>query len=216
MSTELCEREERWNAITHGVGCLAALVALPILLVQASGDGDAWVLGGCLIFGASMILTLGTSACYHGSRSPSWRRRLRVLDHASIYLLIAGSYTPICLTGLRGPWGTGILITVWSMAAAGVLLKLRFTGRFEILSTSMYLVMGWICIIAVVPMFENLGGVSLIALLGAGAAFTIGVVFYLQDHRRGYHLIWHLFVATGCAGLYAAVFAEVARLGTVN
>ncbi|MAC19518.1 MAG: hemolysin III [Phycisphaerae bacterium] len=216
MPTEPREREEHWNAVSHGVGCLAALVTLPILMLQASGDGDTWVLVGCLIFGSTMILTLGTSAFYHASRSPSWRRRLRVLDHASIYLLIAGSYTPICLTGLRGPWGTGILITVWSMAAAGVLLKLRFTGRFEILSTSMYLVMGWICIIAVVPMFQNLGGVSLIALLAAGTAFTVGVVFYLQDHRRGYHFIWHLFVATGCAGLYAAVFAEVARLGTVN
>lgn len=216
MSTIPSNREERWNAITHGTGCLVALALLPVLLVQAEDRGGTTVFLGCLIFGGSMILTLGTSTLYHASRKPSHRRRLRVLDHASIYLLIAGSYTPICLTGLRGPWGTGILITVWSMAAAGVLLKLRFTGRFEILSTSMYLVMGWICLVAAVPMFENLGGLSLIALLAAGSAFTIGVAFYLRDHRRGYHLIWHVFVVTGCAGLYAAVFSEVLRLGPVG
>ena len=206
-------REENWNAITHGIGCLAAIAALPVLLLQAAGRGDAATLVGCVVFGLSMVLTLGASTLYHANRSPERRNRLRVLDHASIYLLIAGSYTPICLTGLQGPWGTGLLITVWSMALAGVLLKLKFTGRYELISTAMYLVMGWLCLIAVVPMFQRLGTASLIYLLIAGAAFTIGVVFYLMDHRRGYHVIWHLFVVTGCAGLYGAVFVEVGRIG---
>ena len=216
MSTTTSVREENWNAITHGVGCLAALAALPVLLVQVAGRGDATVLIGCLIFGLSMVLTLGASTLYHANRDPDRKRRLRVLDHASIYVLIAGSYTPICLTGLRGPWGDGLLIAVWSMAAAGVLLKIRFTGRFEILSTTIYLLMGWICLVAAVPMFERLGNASLISLLAAGLAFTAGVVFYLQDHRRGFHVIWHVFVVTGCAGLYAAVFAEIGRLGPLN
>jgi len=209
-------REERWNAITHGIGCLAAMAALPVLLIRAAGRGDGAAFLGCAIFGLSMILTLGASACYHANRNPDRRRRLRVLDHASIYVLIAGSYTPICLTGLRGPWGDGLLIAVWSMAVLGVVFKIRFTGRFEGLSTTMYLLMGWTCLVAAVPMFERLGRSSLISLLVAGAAFTFGVLFYLQDHRRGYHVIWHLLVVIGCAGLYAAVFAEIARIGPVD
>ena len=206
-------REERWNAITHGIGCLAAIATLPILLFLAAERGDATTITACTIFGLSMVLTLGASALYHANRDPDRRRRLRILDHASIYLLIAGSYTPICLTGLQGPWGTGLLIAVWTMAVAGVLLKLRFTGRFELLSTSMYLLMGWICLIAAVPMFESLSATSLLWLLVAGIAFTVGVVFYVMDRRRGFHVIWHVFVVTGCAGLYGAVFTEVARLG---
>ena len=216
MSTTASEREENWNAITHGVGCLAALAAMPVLLVLAAERGDTSALVGCLIFGFSMVLALAASTMYHADRDPDRKRRLRVLDHASIYVLIAGSYTPICLTGLRGPWGDGLLIAVWSMASAGILLKIRFTGRFEILSTTIYLLMGWICLVAAVPMFERLGNASLISLLVAGLAFTAGVVFYLQDHRRGFHVIWHVFVVTGCAGLYAAVFAEIGRLGPLN
>ena len=216
MSTTTSAREENWNAITHGVGCLAALAAMPVLLVLAAERGDTSALVGCLIFGFSMVLALAASTMYHADRDPDRKRRLRVLDHASIYVLIAGSYTPICLTGLRGPWGDGLLIAVWSMALAGILLKIRFTGRFEILSTTIYLLMGWICLVAAVPMFERLGNASLISLLVAGLAFTAGVVFYLQDHRRGFHVIWHVFVVTGCAGLYAAVFAEIGRLGPLN
>lgn len=216
MSTTASDREENWNAITHGVGCLAALAAMPVLLVLAAERGDTTALVGCLIFGFSMVLALAASTVYHADRDPDRTRRLRVLDHASIYVLIAGSYTPICLTGLRGPWGDGLLIAVWSMALAGVLLKIRFTGRFEILSTTIYLLMGWICLVAAVPMFERLGNASLISLLAAGLAFTAGVVFYLQDHRRGFHVIWHVFVVTGCAGLHAAVFAEIDRLGPLS
>ncbi|MHC4247209.1 MAG: PAQR family membrane homeostasis protein TrhA [Planctomycetota bacterium] len=216
MSTTASHREEHWNAITHGVGCLAALAAMPVLLVLAAERGDTTALVGCTVFGLSMVLALAASTIYHASRDPERRRRLRILDHASIYVLIAGSYTPICLTGLRGPWGDGLLIAVWTMALVGVLLKIRFTGRFEILSTTIYLLMGWVCLVAAVPMFERLGTASLISLLAAGLAFTAGVAFYLQDHRRGFHVVWHVFVMTGCAGLYAAVFAEVGRLGPMN
>ena len=217
MQDTRSNREENWNAITHGIGCLAAIAALPILLLQVAGQGgDATTLFGCIVFGLSMVLTLGASTLYHANRDPDRRHRLRVLDHASIYVLIAGSYTPICLTGLQGGWGTGLLIAVWSMAVIGVLLKLKFTGRFDVLSTAMYLVMGWLCLIAVVPMFQRLGTASLIYLLLAAIAFTVGVVFYLMDHRRGYHVIWHVFVVTGCAGLYGAVFAEVGRIGLSN
>lgn len=214
MEEPALDREERWNALSHGIGCVAAAAALPVLVVRAAGNGEPSTVVGCLIFGLAMVLTLGASTLYHASRRPDRRRRLQILDHASIYLLIAGSYTPICLTGLRGPWGDGLLIAVWTMAVVGVLLKLRFTGRYDLLSTGMYLVMGWLCVIAVVPMFERLGTTSLVSLLVAGIAFTVGVGFYLADARRGFHFAWHLFVMTGCAGLYAAVFSEIDRLGS--
>lgn len=201
-------REERWNAISHATGFLLAGAALPILVVRAE-DGGGFAILGALVFGATMMLTLGASTIYHWSRSPRWRRRWRILDHASIYLLIAGSYTPLCLTSLRGPWGWSLLITVWTMAAAGVLLKLRFTGRFDRLSTAMYLVMGWSCLVAAVPMVQLLSPATLIALVCAGAAFTVGVAFYLKDHRGGFHFAWHLFVLAGCAGLYSAMFLEL-------
>jgi len=216
MSTTASHREEHWNAITHGVGCLAALAAMPVLLVLAAERGDTTALVGCTVFGLSMVLALAASTIYHASRDPERRRRLRILDHASIYVLIAGSYTPICLTGLRGPWGDGLLIAVWTMALVGVLLKIRFTGRFEILSTTIYLLMGWVCLVAAVPMFERLGTASLISLLAAGLAFTAGVAFYLQGHPPGCHVVWPVFVMTVVAGLYAVVIEEVGRLGPMN
>ena len=201
--------EEKWNSLSHGLGCLAAVIALPILIVDSAVNGGGYFVVSSSIFGASMIITLGASALYHASIIPSRRRILRIIDHASIYLLIAGSYTPMCLTTLRGPWGWSLLGVVWGIACAGVLLKIRFTGRYEILSTILYLVMGWICLVAVVPMFERLQGITLIFLLLAGVFFTSGVVFYLLDNRRGFHFIWHLFVMAGCVGLYGAVFSEI-------
>ncbi len=202
-------REEAWNAITHGLGFVFAAAALPILLVSVDRTSPA-ALFGVAVFGGSMLVMLAASTTYHASTSPSRRRRWRIADHASIYLLIAGSYTPLCLTSLRGPWGWSLLATVWVMAIAGVVLKLRFTGRYDRLSTAMYLVMGWLCIFAVVPMLRLLNASTLIALLVAGAAFTIGVGFYLRDDRRGFHVAWHGFVLLGCAGLYAAMFLELA------
>ena len=201
--------EEKWNSLSHGLGCLAAVIALPILIVDSAVNGGGYFVVSSSIFGASMIITLGASALYHASTLPSRRRILRIIDHASIYLLIAGSYTPMCLTTLRGPWGWSLLGVVWGIAIVGVLLKLRFTGRYEILSTILYLVMGWICLVAVVPMFERLQGVTLIYLLLAGVFFTSGVVFYLLDSKKGFHFVWHLFVMAGCVGLYGAVFSEI-------
>ena len=201
-------REELWSAWSHGIGFLLAASALPVLILHVDRANGSAILGAA-IFGGSMLLTLGASTIYHASVQPRRRRRWRIVDHASIYVLIAGSYTPLCLTSLRGPWGWGLLIAVWSMAIVGVLLKLRFTGRFERLSTAMYLVMGWLCLIAVVPMTRLLAGSTLLALLAGGLAFTAGVGFYLRDQRHGFHLVWHCFVLAGCSGLYAAMFFEL-------
>ncbi len=202
-------REEKWNSLSHGFGCLLAIIALPLLIIHSARNGDGYYVVSSAVFGLTMILTLGASALYHASRTVNRRRVLRIVDHASIYLLIAGSYTPMCLTTLRGPWGWTLFGVVWGIAVIGVLLKIKFTGRFEVISTILYLAMGWICMIAVVPMFERLQGETLLFLLAAGVFFTGGVVFYMQDRKQGFHFIWHLCVMAGCVGLYGAVYSEI-------
>ncbi|MCH2161347.1 MAG: hemolysin III family protein [Phycisphaerales bacterium] len=206
-STGWCE--ERWNAVTHAAGFLVALVALPVLVVQCAIHGGAAHIVGGTIFGISMLAALGASALYHSASDPDRRRTLRILDHAAIYLLIAGSYTPICLTSLQGGWGWSLFGVVWGCALVGIVLKIRFTGRFDLLSTLIYLAMGWLCLVAIVPMFQRLQSESLVFLFVAGFSFTSGVVFYLGDNRRGFHLAWHLFVLNGCLFLYLAVFSEL-------
>ena len=205
-------REERWNSISHALAFLVALVAFPPLVWMASDRTDALGVLGVSIFGLSMLFMLGASTAYHASTEPENRRILQIIDHMSIYIVIAGSYTPICMTTLRGPWGWGLLTAVWSIALLGVLLKTKFTGRYDALSTALYLVMGWLCLVAVVPIFERLEGQALLLLVFAGLTFSTGVFFYLKDHRRGYHLVWHFFVIGGCVGLYTAVLFELSSL----
>ena len=202
-------REERWNARTHGVGFVLALAAFPFLILSAASRSDGFGVVGAVVFGSAMLLMLGASTAYHASIDPKRRRILQMIDHMSIYILIAGSYTPICMTTLRGPWGWSLLGIVWAMALTGILLKTRFTGRYNGLSTAIYLVMGWLCLIAVVPMVQLLRWETLTVLVFAGLSFTLGVFFYVHDRRSGFHLTWHIFVMLGCVGLYCAVFLEI-------
>jgi hemolysin III len=209
VSSAADRREENWNAASHGVGFLAAVVVLPIAIIEAIHRGGAYHIIGVSIFGASMVLTLGASALYHAATDRKRKRVLRILDHASIFLLIAGSYTPICLTTLRGPWGWSLLGTVWGVAAFGIVMKLKYTGRFDLLSTFLYLAMGWAALVAIVPIFDQMESKSLVFLFGAGLCFTTGVAFYLLDHRPMFHFAWHLFVMGGCICLYGVVFTEL-------
>ena len=202
-------REERWNAWSHGLGFLVALAFLPVLIVQCVIHGGAAHVVGGTIFGTTMILALGASALYHSATEPRRRHVLRICDHAAIYLLIAGSYTPICLTSIQGGWGWSLFGVVWGIALVGILLKIRYTGRFDLLSTLLYLAMGWVCLVAIGPMIERLQIASLLFLLAAGFSFTGGVLFYLGGDRRGFHFAWHLFVLAGCLFLYLAVFSEL-------
>ena len=202
-------REELWNARSHGLGFLLSLVFLPILIVQSVLHGDAFNVVSSTIFGVSMVAALGASTLYHFATEPRRRRVLRIWDHATIYFLIAGSYTPICLTTLRGPWGWSLLGVVWGVAVVGIILKLWYTGRFDMLSTLLYLGLGWVCLVAIVPMVRTMQTSSLIFLLSAGIFFTSGVAFYMKDDRKGFHLVWHLFVLAGCLFLYLTVFSEL-------
>ena len=209
MNSTLDRREDIWNAASHGVGFVGALIVLPIAVLEAVRRGGAYEIIGIAVFGVSMVVALGASALYHATTDPKRRRVLRVLDHASIFALIAGAYTPICLTTLRGPWGWSLLGGVWAVAILGIIMKLRYTGRFDLFSTFLYLAMGWAALAAIVPMFDRMDAGSLMFLFGAGLCFTTGVAFYLLDHRPMFHFAWHLFVMGGCICLYGVVFTEL-------
>ena len=192
-------REELANTLTHAVGVLAAVAGGTVLIVLASLKGDPWKIVGASVFTATLILLYSASTLYHAARSPETKRRLKVLDHASIYLLIAGTYTPFTLVGLRGGWGWSLFGVIWGLAVGGVIFKLFSAGRFRLVSTGIYVAMGWLIIIAAGPMVRSLDP-SVIAWLAAGGlAYTGGTVFY-HNRRLAYsHAVWHGFVLAGSA-----------------
>lgn len=193
-------REELANSITHGLGSLLSIVALALLTVYAAFHGDGWHVASCTVYGLTLVLLYTASALYHSFRDARVKRMLKVVDHASIFLLIAGTYTPFLLVPLRGPWGWTLFGLVWAIAVAGVVLKLFWTGRFRVLSTFMYLGMGWIVVIAFKPLIHNLPRGGLILLAAGGLLYTLGTVFYLWKRLPFGHAIWHGFVlaASGC------------------
>lgn len=198
--------EEIGNSASHGLGLLLAIVALPELIVSATRNGPVSAVIGAAVFGVSAIMLYLTSLLYHATWQPRAKQFLRKLDHAAIYVLIAGTYTPFTLGVLRGPWGWTLLGLVWSMALAGVLFKVLLGVRFRRVSTALYLGMGWMVVIAIRPLWQNMPAAGLIWLLAGGAAYTLGVVFYVLDKRvRFSHFVWHLFVLAGTACHFVAV-----------
>lgn len=202
-------REELANTWTHGLGATAALVGGSILITLAALHGDAWQLAGAIVFGLCLLLLYLASTLYHAIADPVAKARLKVFDHCAIYLLIAGTYTPFTLIGLRGPWGWGLFAAIWSLALAGVVFKLFFTGRFKVLSTGIYIAMGWLVLVAIKPLFDALDAWTLGWLFAGGVAYTAGTVFYHRPSLRYSHAIWHLFVVTGSVCHYIAVMAQV-------
>ena len=202
-------REELANAWTHGVGAAAALAGGGILITLAALHGDGWQLVSAIVFGVSLLLLYTASTLYHAIQHPVVKGRLKVFDHCAIYLLIAGTYTPFTLIGLRGPWGWGLFTAIWGLAVAGVIFKLFYTGRFKLLSTAIYIAMGWLIIVAIKPLLAALDGWTLGWLLAGGLAYTLGTVFYHRPNLRYSHAIWHLFVIAGSVGHFVAVTAQV-------
>jgi hemolysin III len=198
--------EEIANTLTHGVGLLLSIAGLSILVTFAALRGDAWMVVGCAVFGTSMILLYTASTLYHFLRNPGRKRVLRVLDHAAIFLLIAGTYTPFTLASLRGPWGWSLFGVIWGLAVTGISVKLFFTGRFRVVSTLIYLFMGWLVLIAIRPLMEVLPRMSLVFLIAGGLAYSSGVVFYMWKRLPYHHAVWHLFVLTGTVCHFFAVF----------
>lgn len=190
--------EEAANALTHGIGAIASIFA-SIVLVRAALPLGKLALAAYSIFGASLILLFSASTLYHAATEPEQRRRLRRLDHSSIYVLIAGTYSAYCLTVLRGPLGWTIFAAVWLLALCGIGLQLFFLGRFRILSTVGYVAMGWIIVFAFGALKQRLSFDSVALLLAGGIAYTVGSIFYAVKRLPWSHPIFHLFVLAGAA-----------------
>ena len=201
--------DEFASALTHGLGAVAALAGGAVLITLAAIYGDAWQLGTAIVFGVSLLLLYVASTLYHAIQHPVSKGRLKVFDHCAIYLLIAGTYTPFTLIGLHGPWGWGLFIAIWTLAIAGVVFKLFYTGRFKLLSTAIYIAMGWLVVVAIKPLLESLDTWTLGWLLAGGIFYTLGTVFYHRQSIRFSHAIWHMFVIAGSVCHYIAVTAQV-------
>ena len=196
---------EKFNAWTHLVGALLALAGALWLLALAVASGDAWKIFAMAVYGATLVLLYSISTIYHSVRGRA-KAILRKLDHLSIYLLIAGSYTPFCLITLRGPWGWSLFGIVWTLALIGMLQEIKPRSEARVMSLVIYAVMGWIIIIAIRPLLYHLELPGLLWLAGGGLLYTIGIVFYAFDSRyRHWHGIWHLFVLGGSLMHYVAI-----------
>jgi hemolysin III len=200
---------EKFNAITHLVGAMLAIAGTIVLIVLASLQGDPWKIVSMSIYGATLVLLYSFSALYHSLRGRA-KIILRELDHHSIYLLIAGSYTPFCLVTLRGPWGWSLLGVVWGLAVLGSLQELWLKDSARIVSLLIYIVMGWVALVALFQLLHALGPAGLAWLVAGGLFYTIGIVFYAIDTRLTHaHGIWHLFVLAGSASHYVAILFYV-------
>ena len=200
---------EKFNAWTHLIGALLALTGAVWLLVLAIASADGWKIFGVAVYGATLVLLYSISTIYHSVRGRA-KRVLRKLDHLSIYLLIAGSYTPFCLITLRGPWGWSLFGIIWSLAAVGMLQEIKPRSEARVMSLVIYAVMGWIVLVAIQPLLENLGTAGFIWLAAGGVFYTVGIVFFAFDERfRHWHGIWHLFVIAGSLMHFIAILFYV-------
>lgn len=197
--------EEIANSVSHGVALLASIAALPVLVVSALRRHDAAQVAAVSIFGATLIALYASSMLYHAVRAPRAKRILRVFDHGAIYLVIAGSYTPFTLGVLRGPWGWALLFAIWTLAFAGIALKAGFGFGYPKLSTALYLVMGWLVVLAIRPLLAVMSTAGLIWLIAGGLCYTLGVVFFAWERLPYSHFTWHLFVFCGSACHFFAI-----------
>lgn len=201
--------EELLNALTHGAGALVALAGAAVLITLASIYADRWAVIGASVYGASLLLLYVASTLYHAVSHVKIKARLKVFDHCMIYVLIAGTYTPFTLTSLRGPWGWTLFGLIWGLAIAGIIFKLYYTGRFQWLSTGIYLAMGWLVVIAIEPLMKALPQGAFAWLMAGGIAYTLGTVFYMSRRLPYAHAIWHGFVLAGSVCHFAAVLIQV-------
>ena len=199
--------EEIANSISHGAGVVASVVAAPFLILHAMRLGNAGYLIGAIVFAATMIVLYLSSTLYHSFRPGKLKNAFRIIDHSAVYLLIAGTYTPFTLGVLYGAWGWTLLILIWSLALVGVALKLLNRTSHPVVATILYLLMGWLIIVAADPLYTRLPAAGLAWLIAGGLAYTLGTIFFISDSRLRYgHFIWHLFVLAGTTCHYFAVF----------
>lgn len=197
--------EEVANSVTHGLGLLWAVIALVTCVTAARTYGDAWLLASCAVYGASLITLYLSSFLYHTVRRLDLKRRFLVLDHACIYILIAGTYAPFAVGPLKGAWGWSILAMVWLLAIAGVVREFIKKQRGGLASCIIYLAMGWLCLGVIVPLFNSLSPTGFGFLLAGGLLYSAGVPFYLFRTLRFHHAVWHVFVLAGSASHWLAI-----------
>ena len=201
---------ERFNSISHLVGAGLAVLGSVLLIVTAARLGDPWKIVSFSIYGAMLVALYVASTLYHSVRGRA-KTILQKFDHCSIYLLIAGSYTPFALVSLRGPWGWSLLGAVWTLAVVGILQEIWFAKGARVLSLVIYLLMGWLALVAVLPLWEALTPSGFAWLVAGGLFYTVGIIFYVADQRiRHGHGVWHLFVLGGSSCHFFTVFFFVA------
>ncbi|ARB92660.1 hemolysin III [Legionella longbeachae] len=201
--------EEIGNASTHALGALLSLIALVLLTLFAAYQNDSLKLVSSIVFGSTLLLMYVCSTLYHSMMNPKIKHLFRILDHASIYLLIAGSYTPFVLVTINGSLGWTIFTIIWSLAFVGVLFKWFFVHKFDLLSTLIYLLMGWMALLIVKPLYQLLPPGGLTYIVAGGLCYTVGVIFYIWERLVFSHVLWHLFVLSGSICHFFAVFFYV-------
>ena len=201
--------EEKININSHAIGFILSIVALVLLVAHASMHGDVWHIVSFSIFGTSLILLYAASTFYHSAKKPELRKRLKIIDHASIYVLVAGTYTPFTLVTLKGKLGWLIFGISWGLALSGIILKLFFTGKYNLISTSMYVFMGWVIVFAIKPLINNLPPEGFLWLLAGGISYTLGAILYSIKKIKFNHAIFHMFVLTGSFCHFISVYFYV-------
>jgi hemolysin III len=206
----LLNLEDRANSFTHAVGTGMGLAGLVVLVVFASVLGDPWKIVSVSIFGATLVLLYATSSLYHATNRPELRKLLRIFDHVSIHLLIAGTYTPFLLVNLRGRTGWTVFGIIWGLAVAGIIKDVFLTGRFKLVSTLLYLAMGWTILAVISPLSRALPPVAMVLLLVGGLSYSLGAAFYMLDKKLPFgHAVWHLFVLGGSVCHFLSVYLGV-------
>ncbi|MFW5707872.1 MAG: PAQR family membrane homeostasis protein TrhA [Bacteroidota bacterium] len=198
--------EELANALSHGIGALLAIGGLTMLVFNAILLGNAWYIASFTIYGVTLVLLYVSSTLYHSFAHTKWKSVFRIIDHSSIFLLIAGTYTPFTLTVMRGPWGWTIFAMVWGIALSGIIIKILLINRLKYLSLGLYIAMGWLIVVAVKPLIEKVETISLVFLLIGGLLYTSGTIFYARKRLRFGHTIWHMFVLSGSISHFFAVY----------
>lgn len=202
-------KEEVLHAITHGVGVLLGIAGLVLLILKAVPSGNMIRLFSAIVFGLSIIILYLNSTLYHSFPWKRVKHLFKIFDHISIYILIAGTYTPFMLITLKGVLGTVIISVIWGLTFIGIVFKIFFVGRFRVLSTLMYVMMGWMAIFAVKPLLATLPTPALLYLILGGVMYTVGVVFYLWEKIPYHHAIWHLFVLAGTIFHFFSIYLFV-------
>lgn len=203
------DAEEKASFITHALGLLLSIAGASAIIFNAFTSEDHWKIIGALLFSVSLVMLYSASTLYHGVCCPKLKRRMNIFDHCAIYCLIAGSYTPFALVTLRDTVGWTLFAIVWGIAILGIFFKLRYTGRFRVLSTLLYLAMGWLIVVAQEPIREALPHEGILLILAGGISYTVGSFIYLLEWPLFHHAIWHLFVIAGSTFHYLAVYHYV-------